>query len=941
MILQKKIATIFIMVASIICAQEKNSGFFYEQAKSETKKNNFRKAADLCLEGLKFAPNDLDLTEYLGKNYLELNKLDSARYLLKKVVDQRKDNANSLRYLITTEQLSKRYSSAICYINELLQVVPYDRTLWLKKVDIYSEMGNNEEAINDLKRLKNIFPDDIKVKKTYNHFMLTKGNLFLKQNNLDQAKNIYSNIVSEQPENKEAYLQLIKSELLTGNKQNALNITERGLTIYPNDPILLNKKIGILEEQGRYDEAIFFAKKNNKNKQFTPTVKYLVNEASNFYKYRDPYELKKKEYEITKNKKALLKIINTAIGKGQNDDASYYIHKGLKNNAEDKDILLLQLNFFLRTNNDVGYEKSLDKLYKAHPDDTDVTEKYAQLSYKRAKLYTAQKDYKNAIKEYVFLSSQKDYKNVALENLFSIYESQNKYDQGLEKIDYLIAANKNNNESYFAKKSALYEKMGNYHEAIEISKMLMDKSPENDNHKNLFISESEAYVSFLMKNEQYDKALDIITNAILVKPTKYLNNQAINASVAVKDYERAITFAELGRSTYPNDKEFHLKFADIQVKLKAYNEAFSTLSTLQKKHPYNYKIMCSLSEVSFLKGKFLEQQQVLDSAIVYYKYSIKLGEKENPAIQSLINLKLQQKKYKEAINFIDGLPHSSTNLQYKKGIAYEHLKVYDSAYFYQNKYNPSVKEHKGWLRKMNSLNYKSFKNQLEFTYSQNVSDSVDFKSALHSLSYTRLNKKDNYSAEVNYVTRKNAVALQLNLGWSHIFSNTVYTEANYAISNSVFPKHKLSVAVFKSLKNDFEIELGARYTILNDTNLTTGILGLSKTVHNFWLNGKVFVLLDDDSNLYNNIVLQGRYLLDNSDYVSLILSTGTAPYDDRLDFQNNTFLSFVNTLVGFGYNKQVNKTSSLTANINWYNYEVFEGLFSQQTNFTISFKTRF
>lgn len=941
MTFKNKIATIFLMVATIIYAQEKDSDLLYKQAKAASQNNNFRKAADLCLRALKNAPNDLDLIESLGKNYLELNKLDSARYLLKKVVDGTRDNANSLRYLITTEHLSKRYSSAICYANELLEVVPYDKTLWLKKINIYNEMGNHEEAIIDLKRLKTIYPDDEKVKKTYNYFMLNKGNDFLKQNNLDGAKNIYANILTEEPQNKDAFLQLIKSEQLTGNKQKALNIAERGLLIYPDDPILLNKKIGILEELGRYDEAIFFAKRNNRNRKLSPTVKYLVNEASDFYTYSDPYELKKKSYEITKNKKDLLKIINTAIGKGQIDDAAYYIKKGLDKDAKDKDILLLQLNFYLKTNNQVSYAKTLDNLYQFHPKDSDIKEKYAQLSYKRAKEYVAQKDYKNAIKEFVFLSSQSDYKNLALENLFSIYETQNKYDKGLEKIDYLISENKDNNESYFAKKSALYQKMGNYDEALSISKMLLEKNPENKNHQSLYISESETYVSFLMKNEQYDKALVVITNALLVKPTKYLNHQAINASVAVKDYERALTFAEIGKNAYPNDKDFNLKLADVHLKSKDYNKAFSTLNTLFKKHPYNYKIKASLSEISFLKGKHLENQQALDSAIFYYKYSTNLIEKENPAVQSVVNLNIKQKQSQKAIDFINNLTYKDANLYYKKGIAFEQLKKYDSAYFYQKKYNPTIKEYKNWLRKTNYLNYKSYKNQIEFTHSRNASDSANFKSSVTSLTYSRFNKNNTYSGQLNYVTRKNAIGVQLNLGWSHVFSNTIYTQANYAISNDIFPQHKISASIFKSLKNDYEIELGARYSLLDDTSLTTGILGVSKIINDFWLNGKVFILSDDNNNLFNNIVLQGRYLLQNADYMSLILSTGTAPYDEQLDFQNNTLLSFVNTLVGVGYSKQVSKNTFLSANVNFYNYEVFEDLFAQQTNFILSFKTRF
>ena len=117
-----------------------SSDLYFEEAKKDIAEQNFTRAAKMSWRGLQISPEDLDLKTLLGKANLELGRYDTARYVLKQVYLKRRDDIDILRYMVTIEQTTQRYSDAICFVNELLEITPYSRGWWLRKIAIYKEM---------------------------------------------------------------------------------------------------------------------------------------------------------------------------------------------------------------------------------------------------------------------------------------------------------------------------------------------------------------------------------------------------------------------------------------------------------------------------------------------------------------------------------------------------------------------------------------------------------------------------------------------------------------------------------------------------------------------------------------------------------------------------------------------------------------------------------
>ena len=191
-----------------------SSDLYFEEAKKNIEENNFAKAAKMSWRGLQISPNDLDLKILLGRSNLQLGKYDTARHVLKQVYDRRRKDQDVLRYLVNLEETTKRYSDAICFVNELLEITPYSRGWWLKKINIYKQMGNFQEAERALKRLYQIYPDDTEIGRAYNDVMIGDGNKAIQNKKYDEANQIYKTIIDNNPTNKEAYQGIIANEMM-------------------------------------------------------------------------------------------------------------------------------------------------------------------------------------------------------------------------------------------------------------------------------------------------------------------------------------------------------------------------------------------------------------------------------------------------------------------------------------------------------------------------------------------------------------------------------------------------------------------------------------------------------------------------------------------------------------------------------------------------------
>lgn len=100
--------------------------------------------------------------------------------------------------------------------------------------------------------------------------------------------------------------------------------------------------------------------------------------------------------------------------------------------------------------------------------------------------------------------------------------------------------------------------------------------------------------------------------------------------------------------------------------------------------------------------------------------------------------------------------------------------------------------------------------------------------------------------------------------------------------------------------------------------------------------------MTDFSKMYSAVTLQSRYYLNyRNDYFMIIGSLGTPPEEKTLDFQLNTFLTYVTRMVGAGYQHKIKHRTTIGLQGNWFNFRVAENYNVNQYNIFITLMTLF
>mgnify|MGYP003636785860 CR=1 FL=1 len=953
---------IVVLISQVKCyAQEtsyESSDEYFDEAKKDIAEQNFTRAAKMSWRGLQLSPNDLDLKTLLGKANMQLGRYDTARYVLKQVYDRRKKDIDVLAYLVTIEQTTKRYSDAICFVNELLEITPYSRGWWIRKIQIYKEMGNFEEAERSLKRLYQIYPDDTEIQDEYNYIMLNDGNNAIASKNYDDANEIYKTVIDNDPTNRDAYIGVIRNELLKGNPEYALQFTNRALLELKFDQELIEKKIGLLEALGRHEEAIVFIQsptevpKDRFPDIHAKTLPYLMQQSANFNEYNDTYEINKKLVELNGNSESQSYVIGRAMGKGYDGDAEYFLKKGIKRSPNNKKLLVQLKELYRPIKDKERFEKEVIELHEKYPNDTDITYDYNLIMYNRAKTYTENRQFDLALEIYQDLATSAEFTKEAEQQIFGIYLELGQFDEATEQVDKLIGLEPDNAD-HLLRKSSLYEKMELFEDALNITRGLEQSYPLNEKYPRVYVGQIESYARFLMKIQRYEKALEVIEDGLTRENNnKELLDLAINASSAIPDYPKGINYNRSALSFYPKNKNFKIKLSSLLAQNKQYDEAIAILDSLESVYKYDRKIKNSLAEVLWYRARNNEDEGLIDEALADYNLSDSLNPAENYSLQRMINLYVVQKPNDEALEIIDEKIKQYPNdnfLKYKKGLVFELMKQYDSAYYYQQFREISDPfEKQKWDLALETLQATKLKNKLAATYTQASSDSLAFSTSLANFAYNyRYDDKNTFGAEVNYAARRSGVGAQAGLNYSRIINPKLYADVGVLFGSQFFPKFILYGNAYKGLKNGYEAQAGIRYAYLqNDISFITLNLGASKTWEDILLSAKVSLMRDDIYN-YFNFSSQAKINVNaKGDYVNFIASFGSAPFNDQLPEGAAAFLDFSNVLVGAGYGHNISPRTMLLLNGSWINFkspitDSTSIFFINQYNLSVSIITKF
>ncbi len=234
--------------------------------------------------------------------------------------------------LVTVEDITGNYSSAICYINELLETNPYWEGLWRKKIELYKKQGNTVESNRLFKRLQQIYPNNTQIKDAYYYELELEYKKQKEAGNLVAAGDALRELVRINPKNVDYQIALINHYYNAHLLTKAIDQASVALAENPGNITLLRKKVGILEETGQHslamDRVTYFINSGYN----TPAARALYNEllleTARQSRDNEPYNVYGKIYARDKsNREALDFLLNTAIIRKYHQDAIYYLRE--------------------------------------------------------------------------------------------------------------------------------------------------------------------------------------------------------------------------------------------------------------------------------------------------------------------------------------------------------------------------------------------------------------------------------------------------------------------------------------------------------------------------------------------------------------------------------------------------------------------------------------
>lgn len=192
---------------------------YTEQVRAHFAAEEWEEGKVLLDEALEKYPLASYLQYLAGRYWFHEEDYDKSRYHLLKAVDINYDNVDAKKLLVDVEDITQNYSSAICFVNELLEVQPYWRGLWRRKIDLYRKQGNNVEADRLLKRINQIYPQDTVLHKDLVYSMELNYQRQKRGGERKQAIAILEELLKTVPDNEQYYLDIINLHLQEGDQE--------------------------------------------------------------------------------------------------------------------------------------------------------------------------------------------------------------------------------------------------------------------------------------------------------------------------------------------------------------------------------------------------------------------------------------------------------------------------------------------------------------------------------------------------------------------------------------------------------------------------------------------------------------------------------------------------------------------------------------------------
>ncbi len=547
----------------------------------------------------------LDYKLTLARQYSHRGYIEIARRAYEAVLEQDPLNKEALQAVFSLDVKSENYGSSLIYVNRALQSSPTSYEFLMKKVGILESMSRYVEAIAVAQKLLKLYPGKPEVQKLNSYLRMEAGRFYLQEDPYHQ----FTSVLEREPANREALGYAINIAISRGMFAEGLLWANNGLKKYPNDKELLNKKMSLLEDMKRYDQASAIAEKIYRNSP-TPAHKQTFLElrtlAAKQYINDQDYDsaviaLNSVLFYDHSNMAAINYKINALTQQKRYDEVLKTIDEALTYYNGNAALL------FKKAGTLEAYEHyaeaaavSRDLLNK-YPDNKKYLTSFIQQSLQASKQSMQYDDFYATITILQEVLERDQYNPDALNYIINIEAANKQYDSALYYADIAVE-HYPDNKDFKLKKSSVLADAGRFDEAVAISGVLNAEYPYNIRYRNAYVEQLAGYGKQLLASNKKDEALTQFTRALEVAPKDtlplYYN---INLLIDMQKNDEALELLLRGRSLYPTNSFFLLKKAQLYENQNKWHDAWLSADSLLKLTPYD-PVVIDYTEMLYSKS---------------------------------------------------------------------------------------------------------------------------------------------------------------------------------------------------------------------------------------------------------------------------------------------------------------------------------------------------
>jgi YaiO family outer membrane protein len=891
-------------------------------------RKDYPKAIALTKQALSASPDYIDVRITLARAYMLNGNMDSAKVHLEKAISKDPKNAQGLLYLVNIFLQEKDTLPALHYLDKYVGYYPEDRDNWLKEYVLLLEHKEYKKADAKYVSYAKRFKKDSIQQISFDYWE-SKGSRERKSDDLTAAYESFRTALRYRPGQPRVLQQLVNLSTFFNDHASALKYNTELLKQEPvNRQYLINQSV-IYQQLNDNENATAFADKAYElNRSDEKARKNLVDMYLSFAK--DASSSNKIRYAksvlqiMPSQKEALLYLINGHLEMNQYTLALETANHALVYYPSDQVFIDKKIGILYDSENYQAAVDYIEAVLLQKPNAHNI-KSYEEVVLKLATSFIKQQKWNDAlIVIQKGLSYNKNH-SMLLEELVTVYASQNNLTAAIATVDQLLAIVPGN-EDYLFKKAGLLEAQQAYESAAEISGALYRKHPSVTKYKKAFLDQLLGAERSAIAKQDWNRSIHFYNQAVATGTPDYFHLiYAITAYMGKKDVPHVLALTDTALTYFPNDSLFLVKRSLAYGTIDRYPEALTISRRLLQKYSSDTLLQAMYLDQLYTAGKYYAKENKNDSAISSFLMAYAVAPKDTFALMNLSAIYFVKKQYDSSIVYADmGLQLDSNNqyLLMKKASAHEQLKQYRSAYLSASRLlqlHPSenIADYTYYLKN------KTYHNQLGITHLQSFFSSPGQYASVTGIQYMRRFEKGSVTGRLNYGDRPSGIGIQGGIDLYYTHDSSYYS--NLFINGSTgkaFPYWQAGYSLFRNFKKGWEGELGIRYLGFDSISNYTATAAVAKYINSTWLNLRGYYTYNTKDWFQSYQFTARQYLNDKNDYVSIIAGLGNIPDDQSLNYNFKNLSGLTSKSIGVGFQKAFRYRTSLQVFFNYTNLQV-------------------